>query len=158
MPRLTYSPEGLEPTVWEFDFDNLLMPECIAIAKASGLEFSEFPMAFLKYDPAVVYATFQVLAKRAGKDGKALQPRAGELKPEILPDEARVWLDTVLEDAGTDRALWDDGIAGAITMLARMAKVDLADLLEPAAAEDDDAIELDAGDDEGDPEPEAPKA
>lgn len=160
MPRLTYAPEGLEPTVYDFEFEKFLMPECIAISKVSGLDYSEFAQAFLRYNPAVVYAVFQVLAKRAGKDGKAIQPRAGELRPEIMPEEAREWLDRALEQFGTDPELWASDDRDVMVSLAQMCEVDLTEITgKPDPDPDPDEIVLDGADDEPVPaETEAPKA
>ena len=161
MPIITYSPQGIDPYVFEFEFTDLLMPEAIAVQKASGVMWDDVPDAFMQGNVAVTYALFQVLAKRAGLDGRAAQPRVGELARELTTAEYRNLLDYMLSQVGRDRAAWTEDQAAAVNGLAEFLGVDdpLAEP-EPAEADSDGGdLVLDDGSDETSAEvPEDPKA
>lgn len=71
MPRLTYTPEGADPKVWDFAFGRLLSPERIAIEKMTGLGWQEVQRGFFTNQGTVIHALLYVLLKR---DIAALRP------------------------------------------------------------------------------------
>ena len=64
MPRLTYTPEGADPKVWDFAFGRLLSPERIAIEKKTGLGWQEVQRGFFDNRGSVIHALLYVLLKR----------------------------------------------------------------------------------------------
>lgn len=64
MPRLTYTPEGAEPKVWDFSFGRLLSPERIAIEKLTGLGWTEVQRGFFENRGVVVHALLWIMLKR----------------------------------------------------------------------------------------------
>jgi len=64
MPRLTYTPEGADPKVWDFSFGRLLSPERLAIEKLTGLGWQDVQRGFFNNQGAVVHALLFVLLKR----------------------------------------------------------------------------------------------
>lgn len=64
MPRLTYTPEGADPKVWDFSFGRLMSPERIAIEKHTGLGWLEVQRGFWSNRGDVIHALLWVLLKR----------------------------------------------------------------------------------------------
>lgn len=64
MPRLTYTPEGADPKVWDFSFGRLLSPERIAIEKMTGLGWQDVQRGFFENRGAVIHALLWALLKR----------------------------------------------------------------------------------------------
>lgn len=64
MPRLTYTPEGADPKVWDFAFGRLLSPERIAIEKMTGLGWQGVQRGFYGNQGSVIHAVLYVLLKR----------------------------------------------------------------------------------------------
>lgn len=64
MPRLTYTPEGADPKVWDFSFGRLMSPERIAIEKHTGLGWVEVQRGFWANRGDVIHALLWVLLKR----------------------------------------------------------------------------------------------
>lgn len=65
MPKLTYTPEGVEPMSWDLEFGQILSPERIAIERATGMPWRECCQRFFKDDTAVLDAFLHVLMKRS---------------------------------------------------------------------------------------------
>lgn len=90
MPRLTYTPEGADPKVWDFAFGRLLSPERIAVEKMTGLGWQEVQRGFFENQGTVIHALLYVLLKR---DIAALRPEEvvfcdDEIGLDITDDEA----------------------------------------------------------------------
>lgn len=64
MPRLTYTPEGADPKVWDFSFGRLMSPERIAIEKHTGLGWADVQRGFWSNRGVVIHALLWVLLKR----------------------------------------------------------------------------------------------
>lgn len=64
MPRLTYTPEGADPKVWDFSFGRLLSPERIAIEKLTGLGWAGVQQGYWQNHGTVIHAMLFVLLKR----------------------------------------------------------------------------------------------
>lgn len=90
MPRLTYTPEGADPKVWDFAFGRLLSPERIAIEKMTGLGWQEVQRGFFTNQGTVIHALLYVLLKR---DISALRPE------EVVFCDDEIGLDITDEEA-----------------------------------------------------------
>lgn len=65
MPRLVYSPKGAEPQTWDFTFGDLLMPEVVAIEKASGINYYEdAELLFFHGNAELLFGMLLVFLKR----------------------------------------------------------------------------------------------
>jgi hypothetical protein len=64
VPILTYTPEGADPIVWDFDFDQLHGGEVAALEDASGLFFEQFKVAAMSGSWKARHALGWVLMKR----------------------------------------------------------------------------------------------
>lgn len=64
MPRLTYTPEGADPKVWDFEFGRIKFGERAAIEKLTGLGWSGVQRGFWSNHGEVVHALLWVLLKR----------------------------------------------------------------------------------------------
>jgi hypothetical protein len=67
MPRITYTPEGREdnPLVFDFEFDTVMSPECIAIEDLTRRNWDDIPTAFFSGNMRVIHALLYVLMKRS---------------------------------------------------------------------------------------------
>lgn len=65
MPTLTYTPTGADPLVFDFAFEDLLLPECSVIVKFCGVPgMREVMQGFKAGNPDAILATLFVLWKR----------------------------------------------------------------------------------------------
>lgn len=74
MPKITFTPEGVEPKSWEFTFGRIMSPERAVIEKmAGGMSWDEVQQAFWKNSTAVVHAVLYVLLKREKPDLRPIE-------------------------------------------------------------------------------------
>lgn len=64
MPRLTYTPTGGSPKVWDIDFGRMLLVERMAIEKQTGLGWNAIQNRFWGNEAAIIHAFLWVLLKR----------------------------------------------------------------------------------------------
>lgn len=122
MPRLTYTPEGADPKVWDFSFGRLLSPERIAIEKLTGLGWAGVQQGYWSNQGAVIHALLFVLMKR---DLPTLRPDElvfcdDEIDIDLNDDEAREALAKLREKSSLD----DDESEALAELEGRFAEVD----------------------------------
>lgn len=91
MPRLTYSPEGADPKVWDFTFGRIKFGERAAIEKATGLGWSAVQSGFWQNRADVIHAFLWVLLKRDIPTLRATEVDFfdDEIEVDLTDDEAR---------------------------------------------------------------------
>lgn len=91
MPRLTYTPEGADPKVWDFSFGRLLSPERIAIEKLTGLGWQAVQQGYWANQGVVIHALLFVLLKRdiPGLRAEELEFCDDEIDIDLNDEEAR---------------------------------------------------------------------
>lgn len=101
MPVLTYTPEGADPIVWDFDFEKLMGVEVSAIEDATGLYFADFIQAFSAGSWKVRAAVAAVLMKRQYPSSK-FEPMPSELDIDFNLNEARRYVAEFAADPDED--------------------------------------------------------
>jgi hypothetical protein len=139
MPKLTYTPEGREddPYVFEFEWGDLMSPECVAIEKLTGLDYYEdVPPKFYGGNVETIHAILYVLMKRSIPTMKpeSLQFRGREIERAFSVAEARAAVDAIHEESGTD----PDGWSREEALVMRTMEETLKDELPPQPERGDD--------------------
>lgn len=113
MPRLIYRPEGVDPKVFDFKFDRLLLPECVEIEKSMGPGFDYYADAqrlFFSGNAALWFALLFVLLKREQptlRRESLAHVHAGMLDADFSDDEAADVAARLRDEFG-DEAGWSD--------------------------------------------------
>lgn len=91
MPRLTYTPEGADPKVWDFTFGRIRFGERAAIEKLTGLGWAGVQQGFWSNQGEVIHALLWVLLKRDIPNLRAAEVdfMDDEIEIDLNDDEAR---------------------------------------------------------------------
>lgn len=69
MSRITYAPDGADPKTWDFEWSRLLSPECIAMERVTGMDYTtEIVPALARGNMLALSALLWVLLKRSAPD------------------------------------------------------------------------------------------
>lgn len=129
MPRLTYTPEGADPKVWDFAFGRIKFGERAAIEKATGLGWQAVQQGFWSNQAEVIHAFLWVLLKREIPTLRATEVdfMDDEIDVDVTDDEAREAFDRLSAQDSLD----DDDAAALAELQERFAEAE-----EPAPKED----------------------
>lgn len=141
--RITYTPEGADPQVFEFKPGKLMSPEAEAIERHTGLTYKQFTEALGETSVLATHALLYVFLKRGNPTLKydQIQFCMDEIEIDLDDDEAANAI-TELRRRQADRPLTDDeaeamkqleerGLAEALTEVAADPKA-----LPPAKSSD----------------------
>lgn len=111
MPRLTYTPEGADPKVWDFAFGRIKFGERAAIEKATGLGWEAVQHGFWANQGEVIHALLWVLLKRDIPTLRAVEVdfMDDEIDVDVTDDEVRELVSTL-----SQKATLDEDEAGAL--------------------------------------------
>ncbi len=129
MPRLTYTPEGADPKVWDFSFGRLRSSERIAIEKHTGMGWFAVQREFFSNSGIVVHALLWVLLRRDIANLKADEVDFcdDEIIIDVTDDEGHQALEALKAETDPDEAT----LVAIAELEARFAGVD------PAAPKED---------------------